>query len=163
MAGFRAQSYLIVLAWLVLILVPQAILGQSELPAIVPAKPAADQLPPQRSFAPLPLNDLRSPSGAVGNVAESQPQPSVASTESALTPAVLPAQEGTTSGVFLRPQAAPPSPASDAPSFQVQLRSIRQPRECKSRDISNRSTPLPNWPLSHCARHRPVPPAGRSS
>ena len=119
MAGFRAQSYLIVLAWLVLIVVPQAILGQSELPAIVPAKPAADQLPPQRSFAPLPLNDLRSPSGAVGNVAESQPQPSVASTESALTPAVLPAQEGTTSGVFLRPQAAPPSPASDAPSFQA--------------------------------------------
>lgn len=134
MAGIQARSYSWVLFLSVFLSGPLAVRGQSELPPIVPANPASDQLPSRRSFAPLPINDLRSPGGNLnpagnssqgGNESASDPgqatQLGQASpggpAESAKSAAADSPQDGTTSGVFLRPQAAPQVPSQLTPAF----------------------------------------------
>lgn len=88
--------------------------GQDGPPAVVPANSGFDQLQPRRGFAPLPINDLRSPSAPSSSPA-SDPQ---LNAPPAGLPAASPApgQTGNTSGVFLRqgPAAAAPAPDPNA-------------------------------------------------
>lgn len=121
MSGVQARSFLMVALLLAWDEPPQVALGQSEVPSIVPVNAATDQLPSRRSFAPLPINDLRSPAGNPNW--ESNPAPPQSTpVETPPTPVETPPtagnsspQEGTTSGVFLRPQAPPQAPPQILP------------------------------------------------